>query len=192
VKFWSQRPLRVQLAALTVGFVAVALLVSGTIAVGLLRSYLVDQVDTALIQSASNPQLSQRGTSNSRPAPRLPSDLYLAYLSADGEVQRTLSARDDDDDDDGPALPTLTSAQVQEQARVPMTVPSVEDNEGPWRVVYTPQFNGSLAVARSLDEVQTITQRLILVMVAVGVVVVVGVGVLATWWQPPATNSEPH
>jgi len=180
VKSWAARPLRFQLAALTVGLVLLALLVSGSIAVGLLRSYLVDQVDSQLLQAGRNPDVSQRRPLEGRLGPRLPSDLYLAFLSADGEVERTLSAPIDANVTQEPELPLLSSAQVADQGPIPMTVPSTS-GDGDWRVLYRTQGDGSIAVARSLDEVQIITQRLWVVMLVVGVVVVVIVGAIATW-----------
>ena len=180
MKSWTARPLKFQLAALTVGLVVLALLVSGTIAVGLLRSYLVEQVDSQLLQVGRNPEVSQRGLTDGRLGPRLPSDLYVAFLSSDGAVERTLSSPIDTELLDEPDLPPLSSAAVAEQGRTPITVPSTS-GDGDWRVLYRQQGNGSIAVARSLSEVETITQRLWVVMLVVGSVVVVMVGLLATW-----------
>jgi two-component system OmpR family sensor kinase len=177
---WSRQPLRRRLAVLSVVAVAFALLVSGAIATTSLRSYLVDQIDRQLADFLASPDL-PNDRQGPGPQPRLPSELVVQYFDDEGTPTKALSAPyDDDDDDDGAAIPPMTREEVKEQARMPFTVPGVE-GEGDWRVIMRTDRDGSVAVARPLDNVNEIVQRLALLLAIVGVVVVLVVGGLSLW-----------
>ncbi len=104
----------------------------------------------------------------------LPSDYWVRLNNASG-TQISQSSEPLNQSDCGPAIPTLSLAQVTALHGKPFTVPSTKGDER-WRVVVsvTPSGTGSIAVATPLTGVDSTLNQLILfdVIIGAGVVVV--------------------
>lgn len=170
-------PLRVQLVAALLSLVTLGLLVSGVAATAALRNYLVDRVDSQLIETAES--LSQRPHRGSR-GPRdglEPDSPYFVELSDEsGDLTYRL------DKTQGvtvPELPRTPVQQVVERRGKPFTV-SRDGNQV--RVLAIPVTlttgPGALTVGLPLDDVQATVRRLILIILIVGVGVLLLVGSL--------------
>lgn len=161
-------PLRSRLPLITVALVALALLLAGALAATAMRSYLVDQIDTELVRTQGRapvpPPPGEPGTSP------LPSDFYIQFSNASGDVTQRLSNLPDGSP--APALPVLTQAQVNDLAGQPFSA-------GGWRVVADPTATGSVMVAQSLAEVDATVTRLVALETAVGLLVLITVAVLS-------------
>ena len=185
--FLDGLPLRVRLVAGLVLLVAAGLVVAGVAATSALRSYQLERVDAQLAAALDSPAL--RGTAGPRagpgrdapggrrPAPRdrLPGELYLAVLDAEGTVVRT-----DRTEAGAPALPPLDVAAVRERDASAFTVESA-DGDGSWRVaaVPLPADDGSVVVAADLGEVERTVDRLVLLQALIGTLVLLAVSGLA-------------
>jgi two-component system OmpR family sensor kinase len=89
---WGRISLRTKLTTLSMALIGLLVLVSSLGTIALLRTYLQQNVDTMLSATASalnheDPtQLEARLSTGLVTLPRLPSDYYIAYLDADGNL----------------------------------------------------------------------------------------------------------
>ena len=89
---WSRISLRTRLTALSVGIITVLLGVSLTGTVSLLKTYLLQNTDSLLIQTATTLSTEDPATVEERLAtkaitlPALPSDYYIAFLDPNGRI----------------------------------------------------------------------------------------------------------
>ncbi|WP_066361653.1 sensor histidine kinase [Herbidospora mongoliensis] len=167
---WRRRSLRARLLLITCALLAAGLLLSGSIVIGLLRSGLVDRVDTQLrvfggIIAVMPPEITSRA-----PADRLAGNalstnldlinrLYLAEIGPDGEVGSEVRLPT------GPGGPELPS-------RLDGNPFEARDSAGgaEWRVLVVPRARTgtSVVVAASLDAVQATVARLRITYVITG------------------------
>ncbi len=179
---WARTPLRVRLVAAMLGLLAAAILASGGASVTLLRSYLVDRVDTQLEDAsrmAVNDVMHGRGLyENGRPLPG--GEAGTTYVvQANGADGSLLDEGDTTDGDASPDLPKLDAAAVTALGDAPYTVGSATGG-GEWRVITEALPNGeSVTVALSLDSVQSTTDRLMTITAAVGGAVLLLLAVVA-------------
>ncbi len=95
---WGRISLRTKLTTLSMALIGLLVLVSSLGTIALLRTYLQQNVDTMLEATASalnheDPtQLENRLATGLVSLPRLPSDYYIAYLDADGNLMLGLVA----------------------------------------------------------------------------------------------------
>ena len=157
---WS---LRVRLVAGTVALVAVGLLVANVAAVSLLRTYLIDRLDSQLL-SFSPRDLS----STTEEAGPLPSRYVVTLLGPQGEVWRTFAT----DDTVPPSVPGYGVNQARDLQGEFLTL---DATEGPGRyravVEVLPNQSGSLVIAVSMDDVDSTVRRLGIIVAVVSLVV---------------------
>jgi two-component system OmpR family sensor kinase len=172
-------PLRIRLVAGLVVLVAVGLLVAGLAATSALRSDQLDRVDAQLTQAVDSPALRRQGPRDrpgagrraDRPGlrDRLPGELYVAVLDADGAVVRADAAVA------GPDLPSLTAAEVRARSQRPFTVDAAAGG-GSWRVVAVGLTGRqSAVVAADLREVDRTVERLAALQALIGFTVLLGI-----------------
>ena len=174
-------PLRVRLVILLVALVAVALAAAGIAANAALRGYLVDRIDSQLVDAAhrfSDPRAAQLGIpGDDRNQPAPPSVYYVRYADATGDrtvvIGNALATGEE-----APTLAKLTVAQVVAQGDEPYTVESPNGTQ--WRAVTVPlgDSSGTVTVAQSLAGVQSTVSRLALLEVTIGAVVLLLLGLL--------------
>ena len=166
---WARISLRTRLTSISVGLIALLLGISlfGTIA--LLRTYLQQNTDAMLVQTASVLSLEDPETVESRLAshtvtlPALPSDYYIAFLDPQGRLYLGLvsSARENSDI---PNLSQFNVVAVQATHGLPFTADITqgqkpESNENhQWRLVALPSANlvGSVVVGIPMSQNQAI------------------------------------
>ncbi len=175
--------LRARVVAIASALVAVALVVSQSVVLGVLGDYLTDQTDRQLDQSARLLRfrpLDQPGDSWSRLTeatgerrPRtpggLPSRIVAAYISADGATVTPVRSPGYEHEA-GPELPRLDASEVAARGERPFTTAAAEGG-GRWRVLAVPlaDGDGSVAVALSLDDVDAAVDRMRTLCLALGV-----------------------
>lgn len=178
----SQWSLRLRLVAGVVVLVAIALAVTGTLGVALLRSYLVRQVDQQLIGLASQPRgpadVSPRGRpGNGTPqdAQDLPTPFVFAVVSSQGTVLWQAGGSTSGNSR-RPNLSGLDAAQVSAKGDRPFTVSAIGGGSG-FRVLARPD-NGMTAVTaislnasdQTVSRLEKITAFVALIVLAVLVV----------------------
>jgi two-component system OmpR family sensor kinase len=183
-RFDARMPLRVKLVATLVVLVAAALAGSGVVATATLRGYLTERVDGQL-QSAAHGFV-EHGIGRT-PGPdgdsRLPSAFVIEVTDSTGAAVFGPTSNLLDSSQPLPQLPRITPAQATARADRPFTVSAVSGSTQ-WRVLAVPVVltdgtQGTMLVAQSLGEVQSIVGRLVLLLVVIGlaaVVVLAGVG----------------
>ncbi|QFU86873.1 cell wall metabolism sensor histidine kinase WalK [Amycolatopsis sp. YIM 10] len=150
---------RVLLIAMTL--LVAGMVTSSAVVLVALRKPLVDQVDlqvtvAAGILSALPQQTVANLAANTTASREGPDDLYLAYLTADGQPSLALHGTD------APELPELDHAAVLARGGTPFEVPG-------WRVLALPtRTGGSVVVAGALSQVDEIVARVRLVCGLVG------------------------
>ena len=164
--------LRARVVLIAMALLVVGMVASDAVVLAALRGPLTTTVDTQVRIAgrllAGVPEELARALTQARAPVPLPDDeLYLAYVSASGEVElewRGASA---------PSLPTVDSAAVAARGGEPFEVPG-------WRVVTLPrQDGGSVVVAGSLRQVSETMDRVRLVCLLVGaglLVLLAGIG----------------
>ena len=180
---WSELvPLRVKLMAALLALTTVAVVGTGTAATAVLRSYLVDRVDSQLdryshlaLPYMTQPQGPTAPTDPGGPViarPHLPTPYYLIARDAAGHAVRDDSA-ELEGPHEHPDLAEITLAEVRARAGTPFTANARGDGEPGWRVlaIPLPSGDGSLTIALSLDEVDTTVHRLVRILVGVGLAV---------------------
>jgi two-component system, OmpR family, sensor kinase len=167
-------PLRVKLVAALTALVALALAVTGFAAATALRGYLIERVDTNLIESVDHPggfnQPSPRGD---RPGFSRPDEYAVQLTAMDGTVLQAFTVRTGVSP---PALAGVTAATVRAHDGKPFTVQSLSGDTR-WRVVVvagTITRGGPTvlaSVAAPLNDVDSTLQRLVALEFAIGTVV---------------------
>lgn len=179
VRRWRAVPLRIQLAALAVAMVLLALVLSAVATHVVLERSLVDRADTELVNQG-------RGFAD-RPPPRrmveddrgaLPSRFFVQRFASDGTpVDPQVDPRLDSED--YPDLPDPATDDVAFDE--PFTVPAV-DGSPQWRVVFFDGAGGSaVAIAVDLSEVTSTLERLRWIELAIAVAVLVAVAAVSSW-----------
>jgi len=196
---WGARtPLRIKLVVGLLALVAVALAVTGVTAAAVLNGYLVDRVDGQLVTgSRAIVAIADRGftpmAGRGRGLDRfaLPSAFYVEVRGADGELVGAPLTAPLAGQQPPPDLSGMDAAHAAARAGRPYTVSSTGSGDHPWRVLVTPLAGGagSVAVAMSLDDVQSTVHRLELIDLVVSVVVLtllggLGYGIVRTSLRP--------
>jgi two-component system OmpR family sensor kinase len=173
-------PLSVTLVAGLLLLVALALVVTGVAATTALRGYLLERVDEDLV-SFARPTADQFDPAITFPRsqPRgieLPSEFYIQFTDSTGRV---VGSRFNPLvlGDDAPEVPGLAIDEAQRRAGDPYSVGGPGDR---WRVVVVPlsDDSGSIAVAASLDDVDSTLRQLRVIEFSVGLMVLVLLAVL--------------
>lgn len=170
-------------ARLIAGMVLIAVVLAGT-AIAVTRTTereLLHQVDD-LLEATGAPL---RPPGRDRDGDRGYSELYVAFVSADGTTQ-VLSEPDLSGPDSSPELtgvdPVAVSADLRNGNFVRLEVPDA-DGSGRYRVLIRPEprLNGALVLATSLDDVDDTMSRLRQVML-IGTLITLGVLAVVTFW----------
>ncbi|GAB1817839.1 sensor histidine kinase [Herbidospora sp. RD11066] len=152
---------------ITCALLAVGLLLSGSIVIGLLRAGLVDRVDTQLrlfggIIAVMPPEITSRAPAASGALSTnldLINRLYLAEVGPGGEISSEVRLPD------GPGGPELPSRPDDRPFEARDSAGGAE-----WRVLVVPRTTGtSVVVAASLDAVQATVARLRITYVVTGI-----------------------
>lgn len=162
-------PLRLQLVAVVLVLVSVALVVSGFFSTSLLRSYLTDRIDEQLSATAQlrigvleneiavpqNPRPQPPGNAG----PALLNAFYFKLVDAQGNGDEELRSPEGATVS-GPKLPTLDSATVASLGTSPFEVQSV-DGESSWRMLVRSIDDGrAVVVGSELGEVDSVVGRM--------------------------------
>lgn len=161
---WGRVSLRTKLTALSVAIIGVLLVISSAGTISLLRTYLQATTDNVLITTASTLHDEDPATFRTRIAtrqvaiPRLPTDYYIAFLDAKGNLLLGMEASSNHNLT-LPNLSNFTLAAVSNTRAIPFEIneqgiPITELNEGKgWRIIAVPlsNANGSLVVALPID-----------------------------------------
>ena len=161
-KGWERVSLRAKLTALSVAVIGVLVIISSFGTIALLRTYLQNNTDSILTNTASilrneDPTLVQLRLANQDLVlPRLPSDYYIAYLDVDGKRLLGIAASTNADIKvKTPNLDMFTLDAVLRTNGVPFdvdgeghTVDIIDDGDG-WRMLAVPLTNvpGSFVIA---------------------------------------------
>jgi two-component system, OmpR family, sensor kinase len=183
--------LRGRLVAICLLLVVAALLASNALLVTLLQRQLVRQLDdrlrTAATAAARLPDLTGIPAATA-PQVRgavergLTGDIYVAYLDAEGRIERTLRSAAGS----APRLPLLDGRAVDARGERPFQVPA-RDGADDWRVIAVPLGTGrprkaeaadSVLVAASLAQVDAIVRHLGRWMLVIDSLVLVLLGVV--------------
>ena len=175
-------PLRRALVATLLLVVTLALVGSGLATHATLRGYLLDRVDEQLRGVApvlaGSTGLGETPTRSRGPQGRgpLPSEFVVQVVDESGQVVLGPTSNLVDDE----PLPLLPSDPAAEDAEDTFTVGAVS-GDGRWRVRSVPVTladgsSGTLMVAQSLDDVEGILDRLVLLLLVIGVVTLAVVG----------------
>ena len=155
---WERISLRTKLTALSVALIGILLAVSSVGTISLLRTYLQQNTDTMLIQTANalaheDPALLEaRLAAHIVTLPRLPSDYYIAYLDASGGLLIGLVSSASGNND-VPNLSKMTSEKVASLRGLPFEVDVFgkkgSASLGTWRMIALPltSMSGSVVVA---------------------------------------------
>jgi len=162
---WARISLRTRLTSISVGLIALLLGISLIGTVALLRTYLQQNTDAMLVQTAATLSLEDPATVESRLAshtitlPALPSDYYIAFLDPQGRLFLGLvsSARENSD------IPNLTAfnvVSVQATHGIPFTADisqgtkAESSNSHQWRLVAIPSAyqGGSVVIGVPLSQ----------------------------------------
>lgn len=153
---WEKISLRSKLTTLSVALIGLLLVVSSFGTISLLRTYLLQNVDTLLTTTANTLRqedpltLEQRLATKQVQLPRLPSDFYIAYLDTDGSLLIGLVAATSENEH-APNLTKFTIDAVMATEGVPFEVDdtTTAGEHHSWRMVAVPLANmpGSLVVS---------------------------------------------
>lgn len=169
---WRRLPLRIQLVAVTLVLVVMALAITGIAAAAFLRNQLVGRVDGQLQTTAGGIANAVAAPSygNAGP-PQIGPSTFIGVYSTDGSTVQAYYRSRYGAGGDRPVLPRLTYAQAQDYVGAPFTARSIS---GPtkWRVLVQPLANGQTVVlAQSLEDVQSTMNQLTLIEVLVSLAV---------------------
>ena len=151
-------PLRTKLPLISAALVALALLVAGTLATVALRSYLMTQVDSGLMRAQQMGATAPPPDLAPGPSP-LQSDLIIRFSDPQGNPTQTLSNLPEAVDP--PTFESFTTQEAANREGVAFTLDG-------WRMLVRPTAEGSVTVAASLAEVDSIIKRLVILELAVG------------------------
>jgi two-component system OmpR family sensor kinase len=180
---WLRRtPLRVRLVAAVVLLVAAGLGLSAVVATASLHSYLVDRLDSQLVNARVPPnactfQGEDRHGGGGPPfgtPQNVPSQFYIASYNASGVSQcpPSVGGTTSTESADGPAIGALTESRAITLSRHPFTVPSATGGNS-WRVAVSVRGqDGDIGlVASSLADIDHTVGRLTLLESVIGTVV---------------------
>ncbi|WTW95311.1 HAMP domain-containing histidine kinase [Streptomycetaceae bacterium NBC_01309] len=166
--------LRARVVAIAMMLVAVALVVTQTVLLGVLDRYLTDQVDRQLQQAARvlavrpmEPNATAAPSPQEVPERRLrtpnglPSRIVATYLTLDGSVVRHARAPGAEDEA-GPRLPVLDRSEVARRDRRAFTTGAAAGGDGRYRVVAVAldDGTGTVVAAQTLRDVDAAVQRM--------------------------------
>jgi len=159
---WERVSLRTKLTSLSVALIGLLLVVSSFGTISLLRTYLLQNVDTLLTSTATTLSredpltLEARLASKQVQLPRLPSDFYIAYLGIDGSLLIGLVASTSDAES-VPNLEKFNLPAVLSTQGIPFEIKDLAAAEAAnmkgegksWRMVAVPltKLPGSIVVA---------------------------------------------
>lgn len=176
---WRRQPLRVRLVSLFGVLLTLALLSVGSLALALLRSSLVAEVDAQLTGAAQSLVDSTLPRSDSDSASWVPSDYAVLIATIDGSITLDFTTAQ------RPSVGSLALADVQRRGPDPFTVGSISGSTR-WRAITAPiststgQIVGTVAVALPLDSVDATMRRMLAALISVSVGVL-GVTAVATY-----------
>ena len=171
-------PLRLRLTALLVALMMAAMLITGLVATYQLRSFLLQRQDaelqaakTELVAAAMN----QQHTTHEAVPAYVPTGTYVVRLRRQGHAAQDFLGGATVT----PQWPALGPGDPHVKSGRPFTVESTQGDER-WRVVAgtMPKHQGTYAVAVSLQRVDDIIERLILVIGAAEGLLLISCGVL--------------
>ncbi len=166
-------PLRIGLVAATLVLVACGLVASGVAVTSILRHSLISRIDSTLLEaSRSWAQAPRRQSAPPYEGPdpgRPPSKFYVRGIGSDGTAFTAINDRNAE-----PALPPDNDVGVN-----PVTLPSVNGSDIPWRAVSVRGPHGLTTVAVDLSDVQHTVRSLVWLQFGIGVAVLVVVGIVS-------------
>ncbi|MBB4932850.1 two-component system OmpR family sensor kinase [Lipingzhangella halophila] len=166
-----------RLTAVTLGLTTVCLLLFGGAGTLLLHRSLTQEVDARLHTLLAGPFLEGPPPDAEARSVPFPTDLRTLTVDADGEVVDVVGRTSSDT-----AIPDVSAmsvGQLRERAGRPFTVPGIY-GESRWRVVTSPQDDGTVQVAaQSLEDVDGTLRQLTLIEIRVGLVVLILLGFAA-------------
>ncbi|MFM6963642.1 MAG: sensor histidine kinase [Micrococcales bacterium] len=157
-RLWDRISLRTKLTTLSVGLIGLLLAVSSVGTISLLRTYLQQNTDTLLSSTASTLQhedptlLEARLAAHFVTLPRLPSDYYIAFVDARGQLLIGLVSSASGTSD-VPNLTKMTASKVLALQGQPFDTEvvgkKVKSDLGTWRMIALPltSMSGSVIVA---------------------------------------------
>jgi two-component system, OmpR family, sensor kinase len=165
---WS---LRVRLVAGTVALVAIGLLIANVAAVSLLRSYLMDRLDSQLMAFSWEDLGETAWRSGQGFGPgfgQLPSRYVVTLLDPEGRAVRQFRTADQAP----PSVPQLDLSRARDAQGEFLTL-DAEDGPGRYRAVVHvwPNGGGSIVIALSMDDLEATVRRLGLIVAVVSLVV---------------------
>ena len=189
-RVWNRRPLSTQLVVVITGLLAVGLMMSGTVMIGLLQRHLVSQVDRQLLSAATSltpaAYYGQMGASEST----VPTDFYIRRQLIGSEDR--YSAYEGTLEESGtPIIPDLLEvgqkAETLTGVTNPVTVQSTKLGST-WRAVAIPISTvtsktpiGVMTVALPLTDVQHTLRTTGLYMTTTALVIVLVGGSIGNW-----------
>ncbi|MGC4175496.1 sensor histidine kinase [Demequina sp.] len=176
---------RVLVAFAVIATVAIAIAV---VVVASTHSYLINQLDQRLTQFAGGPPseswmnsrpTNQTGTDDQGdgfPGGDRPSDVFRGFITADGTLKIVIEPNVGGNTGE----PDVAVSQLPAEGSATFSVPSTEGGAG-YRVYVRTYDEGWDVTALPLDDVQSTTQRLILIE-AIGILtMLLGLGLVAAW-----------
>ena len=174
-ELWNRVSLRTKITGVTVLLLTLGLLVAGTGTMAVLRSYLLDEVDTKIGSAGQSFQIQFGGTAEEPECKlaTLPNDYFLAVLTYDGQQlcnNRVAEAA-------RPELESLTLQSVASSTGA-FTVPSTAAG-GQWRVVAYPVTNSlgtdyfTVVIGIDLKDSNSTVSRLAAIFLFFGLTVVI-------------------
>jgi two-component system OmpR family sensor kinase len=170
---WS---LRTRLVAATLVLATVALAVFGVASVLLIRKSQMDRIDARLTELSGT--LNRRGLLGRPPAgsvsrATLPTDYRVLLVPSAGTPVDAFGQPESDSG--GPLLPAMDEAAVSARGGAPFTVDDRADGPG-WRVRVFRVGNTNVALALSLQEVDTTVRQLVTIESIVGSMLLIVLG----------------
>lgn len=158
-----------RLIAVLVVLLVAALSLSSFATAMLLRGYLLDRTNAELRAASVSLQQTVLEQYRDHGYITMPSTYTVAFMRADGTIERYAPAGADDP----PAVPPLSLHDTHVVSQEPFTVKSISGSSS-WQVIAGPLRNGTgtFALATSLRGVEQTVTRLLIVSTAIGLVVV--------------------
>nr|WP_243442537.1 HAMP domain-containing sensor histidine kinase [Schaalia vaccimaxillae] len=186
---WDGRPLSTQLVAVITGLLALGLMMSGTVMIGLLQRHLVSQVDQQLASVAFSVTTASYGHVDSRES-AIPT-LYYIRRELQGSQEEVSYYPETLEAAGTPLIPELLtvgeSADTASGMTTPVTVQSTKRG-ATWRAVAVPIYTvtssepiGVMTIALPLADVQHTLRTTALYMTTTAAVIVLVGGVIGKW-----------
>jgi two-component system, OmpR family, sensor kinase len=185
---WFARvPLRVRLVAIIVLLLGAGMVIAGLTTRTVVSNYLVDQLDTQLVQGAHG--VSDLVGSDAA-GPRVPTEYVVVLRDAVGETHPAKAWPQTEELYGSPEIPSETVDEALDRGTTPFTAASIGGEEPTdWRIVSVPVWvdagdgpqQGVAYVARPLDEVEKTVSFLSRSLIWSGIGIVLLGGTLALW-----------